>query len=84
MDFSGPLSTGEYMMVLIDDHSRYPQMEIIHSTPPKVVIAKLEKIFAAQVNPTEIRTDNGLPFNGHGFKEYAKLTGVHHRKVTPL
>ncbi len=84
MDFCGPLPTGEYLMVVIDDHSRYPEVDIIHSTSARAVIPRLDRIFAAHGVPTEIRTDNGPPFNGSDFHHYAETQGFHHRKVTPL
>ncbi|XP_014662946.1 PREDICTED: uncharacterized protein K02A2.6-like [Priapulus caudatus] len=84
MDFCGPLPTGEYLMVVIDDHSRYPEVDVLHSTSAHAVIPRLDRIFAAHGVPSEIRTDNGPPFNGSDFREYAESQGFHHRKVTPL
>ena len=31
-DFYGPLPTGEYLIVIIDDYSRFPIVEIVYST----------------------------------------------------
>ena len=31
MDFCGPLPTGEYLMVIMDEYSRYPNVEIVKS-----------------------------------------------------
>lgn len=84
MDFCGPLNTGDYIMVVIDDHSRYPEVDVISSTSSRVVIPRLERIFAAHGVPAEIKTDNGPPFNGQEFRDYADTVGFHHRKVTPL
>ena len=84
MDFCGPLSSGEYLMVVIDDHSRYPEVEVVHSTAAKAVLPKLKKILAAHGNPLEIKTDNGPPFNGIEFSAYLESEGIHHRKITPL
>ena len=33
--------------------------------------------------PEEVKTDNGLPFNGLKFVKFAKEQGLKHRKVTP-
>ena len=46
VDFSGPLPSGEYLLVVIGRYSRYPEVEIIRSTKASVVISKLDKIFA--------------------------------------
>ena len=67
-----------------DDFSRFPEIEIVHSTSSNTVIPKLDAIFARQGIPQEIRTDNGPPFNGHKFKNFASYLGFTHRRVTPL
>ena len=45
-DFYGPLPTGQYIIVVIDKYSRYPEAEIINSTSAKTLIPKLDAIFA--------------------------------------
>jgi Integrase zinc binding domain len=42
-DFCGPFPTGEYLPVVIDDYSRYPVVEIIHSASTETVTLALEK-----------------------------------------
>ena len=32
MDFCGPLPTGEYLLVIVDEFSRYPVVEVVRST----------------------------------------------------
>ncbi len=51
-DFYGPLPTEQYVLVLIDKYSRYPEAEIIKNTLAKTVIPKLDAIFAR----------HGIPF----------------------
>lgn len=84
VDFCGPLSSGELLLVVIDDHSRYPVVEIVHSTSARATIPILDKIFAAHGIPTVLRSDNGPPFNGMEFGQFAKYLGFRHRKITPL
>ena len=84
IDFSGPYKTGEYILVVIDDYSRYAEVDIVHSTSANAVIPKLDRIFSAFSIPEIVRTDNGPPFNGTLFAQYAKEVGFIHRKVTPL
>ena len=45
VDFKGPLSTGHYLMVLVDDHSRYPVVVKLSSTSFQVVHKHLKQIF---------------------------------------
>ena len=46
MDFCGPFPSGDYLMVVIDEYSRYPVVEIIKSLSAKSVMTKLDKIFS--------------------------------------
>jgi len=62
LDFKGPLPSGKYYLVLIDDFSRYPIVKLLSSTQFDQVIPILENIFALFGIPETIRTDNGAPF----------------------
>ena len=84
MDFLGPFPSGDYLLVVIDEYSRFPEVEIVKSTSAKSVIPRLDAIFARQGIPDELKTDNGPPFNGVEFSNFAKHLGFHHRKVQPL
>ena len=44
-DFVGPFPSGELLLVVIDEFSRFPEVEIINSTSAKTVIPKLDNIF---------------------------------------
>ena len=83
-DFLGPFPGGDMLLVMIDDYSRFPEVEIITTTSARAVIPRMDSIFARQGIPTTLRTDNGPPFNGHDFGEFARSMGFQHRKVTPL
>ena len=63
-DFYGPLPSGEYLLVVIDRYSRYPEVEIVRSTKASCVIPKFDKIFSTHGIPISMTTDNGPPFNG--------------------
>ncbi|XP_062610353.1 uncharacterized protein K02A2.6-like [Saccostrea cucullata] len=84
MDFCGPFPSGSYLMVVVDDYSRYPVVEILTKLTAKAVIPKLDNVFALFGIPDVVKTDNGPPFNGLLFKEFAKHLGFQHRKITPL
>ena len=83
-DFYGPLKNGKYLFVLIDDHSRYPIAKIVSSTSSKQITPVLDEIFGMFGIPKTLKSDNGPPFNGRVFKEYALNQGFKHRRVTPL
>ena len=68
---------------MIDDYSRYLEVEIISNLSARTVLPKLENIFARQGIPLTLKTDNGPPFNGQEFHTFSKQYGFNHRKVTP-
>ena len=84
IDFCGPFKTGEYLLVVMDDYSRYPEVEIVYSTSAQAVFPKLDAIFARHGVPNAVRTDNGPPFQSEAFAKWSKMMGYEHRKVTPL
>ena len=82
-DFYGPLPTGQYIIVLIDKYSRYPETEIINNTSAKTLIPKLDAIFARHGIPHTVKSDNRPPFNGNDFKTYLTKLGIKHETSTP-
>ena len=82
MDFY-TLPKGEELMVIIDDHSKFPIVEAVSSTSAGTINTRLNNILAIFGIPQEIRTDNGPPFNSEQFAVNAKQMGFHHRRITP-
>ena len=68
-DFYGPLPSGQTLMVVIDEYSRFVEVETVSSTSAAAVIPKLDKIFATHGIPELLKTDNGPPFTSHAFKD---------------
>ena len=50
---------GHYVLVVIDDYSRFLEIEIVHSTSAKAVIPKVDRIFAAYGVPQVVKSNNG-------------------------
>ena len=50
----------------------------------QLVIPSMDNIFSMFGIPRVIKTDNGPPFNGSQFSQFARYMGFHHRKITPL
>ena len=71
------------LFVVIDEYSRYPEVEIVRSTSANIVIPKLDRILSTHGIPPEIKSDNGPPFQSHSFAQFAQHMGFHHRKITP-
>lgn len=81
IDF-GHLPEGRYALVVIDDYTKYPEIEVVGGQTAKEVITKMEKIIATHGIFEVVKTDNGLPFQGQEFADYLKSWGIQHRKVT--
>eukprot|EP00795_Rhopilema_esculentum_P015552 gene15552-6817_t len=84
IDHCGPFPTGEYILVVIDAYSRFPEVDIVHSTSASATIAKLDRIFATHGLPHVVKSDNGPPFNSADIKDYMKENGIHFQPITPL
>ena len=68
-----------YVLVVIDDYSRFPEVDIA-----KAVLPKLDRVFGTYGVPQVVKSDNGPPFNGHEFAQFTDYLGFKHRRVTPL
>ena len=71
IEFAGPYPSGEYIMVVIDEYSRFPEVEILAST--KSVIPKLDAIISRQGIPDVLKSDNGPPFTSLEFKKFKSI-----------
>ena len=83
VDFARPFPSGDYIVVVKDEFSRFPGVEILTSISAKAVIPKLDVIFTRRGIPGVLKSDNGPPFNGHEFKHFSKYMGFKHRRITP-
>lgn len=84
MDFYGPFPNGSYLLVVMDEYSRYPVVEIFQSLNAKTVIPVLDKIFSLFGCPVILKSDNDAPMNSEAFRNFANYLGFGHRKITPL
>ena len=84
VNFCSPFPTGEYLFVVIDTYSRFPEVEILHSTSVKATIPEMDRIFSTHGIPRVIRSDNGTPFTSEEIKIYVQENGIDHQKITPL
>ena len=64
-------------------NSRYPAVEIVHSTSANTCIPALDKIISQFGIPSVITSDNGPPYNSETFKLCAKNMAFEHKKMTP-
>ncbi len=83
INFYGPLPSGEYLLVLIDRYSRFPEVKIVKSTKASVIIPKLDRIFSVHEIPEIIKSDNRPPFQGEEFCKYFSALGIKHEQIAP-
>ena len=74
VDFAEILNK-EYVLLITDDYSRYPVVEIVKSTAATTTIPKLDKVFSEFGVPDIVRSDNGPPFNSKEFAAFAHDLG---------
>ena len=85
MDFQGPYPNGEYIFVMIDQYSRWPEIKVLRKAPNSKMTAKaMKEIFARQGVPESCQSDNGQPFRSYEMKNFASQQGYRHKFVTPV
>jgi hypothetical protein len=82
-DHIGPFPTGESLFVVIDEYSKYPEVEVVQGTTARETLLCLEKIIADKGAPVQLKSDNGSPFQSAIFHMYCEEKGIQHRRVTP-
>ena len=84
VDFYGPLPSGEKLLVLVDEYSRFPIVKILKSTTAGIVNGVLDEVFNLFGRPKILKSDNGPPFQSFEFEQFLRANGIIHRKITPL
>ena len=84
IDFYGPLPSGQYILVIMDCYSRFPEVEILTSISARSVIPRLDSVFARHGVPSQVISDNGPPFQSNEFHRYMLAMGIQHTTSTPL
>ena len=72
------------LLVVMDDYSKFPVVVEVTSTAFRNVKPELDNILSQYGILEVIETDNGPPFNGEPFADYAAKMGFRHRKITSL
>lgn len=84
VDYLGPLPSGQYLFVLIDQRSRFPLVDFTKSTNANNAISSLSRTFSMYGNPKSVISDNGPPFTSKQFADFLQSRGITHRRVTPV
>ena len=81
LDFLGPFPNGQYIFVMIDQRTKYPDVEFMRSTSARNVIFALERFFSSYGIPNNIVSNNGPPFTSYELQRYFTSKGIkHHNK----
>ena len=74
----------EYLFVVIDAYSRFPEVDIAYSTLASAIIPRIDRIFTTHGIPLTVRSDNGPPFTSDETKKYIEENGIKCCRTTPL
>ena len=77
IDFAGPF-LGEMFLLVVDAHSKWPEVHRMKKTTSEYTIEKLRQVFASHGLPTELVSDNGPQFVSSEFERFLKQNNVQH------
>ena len=81
-DHWGPTDDGKYILVVVDETTKYAEAAVVSGTSAEPNIAAFDKIFSTHGYPEKLKTDGGPPFNGnenHELQKYFKWVGIDHK-----
>ena len=82
VDFAGPLQ-GKMYFVIVDAHSKWPEVFEMASTTSKKTIDILRYVFAQHGLPDQLVSDNGPQFTSDEFQQFLRLNGIKHSRTAP-
>ena len=82
VDIKGPMynlpSHLRYAIVVVELHSRWPEVTFVQSVETDKVIEVLQDLFAREGFPCELLSDNGSQFTSHMFSEFLIKRNIRH------
>ena len=82
-DFKGPIGAKYYLHIIIDQYSKFPEVDVITSTKFQSLRPILDRIFSTHGIPDSLTTDNGSPYFSQELKNYSKEMGFKLDPVSP-
>ena len=82
IDFAGPLY-GRTYLVVIDAHSKWPEVFSMSSTTTEHTIDALRQLFSHYGLPDQLVSDNGPQFTSREFVMFLKQNGIQHTLTAP-
>ena len=74
---------GHQFLVMIDAHSKWPEIFPMNSTKADSTIAVMRRLFSSYGYPEEVVSDNGPQFTSQQFADFLRLNGVRHTRSAP-
>ena len=82
IDFAGPF-LGKNFFVIIDAHSKWPEVIDMPTTTATKTIGVLRGLFASYGLPEQIVSDNGPQFTSDEFTHFCRQNGIRHIQSAP-
>ena len=82
IDFAGPFM-GTSFLVIVDSHSKWPEVFEMSTTTTTKTITKLRDLFARFGIPEQVVSDNGPQFTSEKFTSFMKSNGIKHTHCAP-
>ena len=75
VDFAGPIN-GKIFLLVVDAHSKWPEIIEMPSTTTQRAIEEMRRLFAAYGLPEQVVSDNGPQFSANEFATFVKFNGI--------
>ena len=75
---------GKTYLLVVDAHSKWPDIIEMNSTTTNKTITELCKMFAAYGLPAQLVSDNGSQFTAEQFANFMQVNGIKHIKYAPF
>lgn len=82
IDFAGPV-LGKMLLVMVDAHSKWPEIQLMNKTSASKTIAVLQEVFARNGIPRVLVSDNGPQFIAEEFSQFMSANGIRHIRSSP-
>ena len=71
------------MLVIVDAHSKWPEVVLMSSSTSQATIPALRQLFATYGLPQQLVSDNGPQFSSVEFATFLTRNGVKHIRSSP-
>ena len=71
------------MLVIVDAHSKWPEVVLMSSSTSQATIRALRQLFATYGLPQQLVSDNGPQFSSVEFATFLTRNGVKHIRSSP-